>query len=314
MQHARIAGFDGVRGIAVALVVAFHLWPDVVPGGFLGVTLFFALSGYLITSLLLDEVDRSGSVSLRGFYQRRVRRILPAALATVSVVAVVWFIAGWATSTTRRELVAALLQVTNWQQIVDGGVYGASTDRSPVLHFWSLAIEEQVYLVLPLVVLLARRRWVIGFTLGVLVSATALGTWLVAGDTSLVYFSTFTRSGEMLVGAVLATALHRRSVPTGRNSRMLIAGLGIASLGGLVALGLTTSLGTEGYYRGGLLACGVLAAVGVAAVAHQSDLGARLDVAPLRWVGERSYGIYLVHWPLLLGFTAAGMNALVLPV
>ncbi|MFM2184287.1 MAG: hypothetical protein RJB61_2581 [Actinomycetota bacterium] len=312
----RIAGLDGIRAIAVGSVLVYHLWPSVLPAGFVGVTVFFALSGFLITSLLVGELEQSGTVRLGEFYRRRVRRLLPASLATLAIVAVVWRLAGWMTAANAREIVAAALQVSNWQQIIDGRQYGVDADASPVLHFWSLAVEEQVYLVLPLLVLAGRsRRGVAAILLAVLCAVVAAQA-LVAGDPSTVYFATYIRAGEIAAGALLAVVLHRsRSAarPPGRISRIAATAASIAGLAALVAVAARSSLSSPAYSNGGLLACGVLAAVTIAAVTRSPAVASAIDAAPMRWIGERAYGLYLVHWPLLLAFERTELDSSLVP-
>lgn len=308
-----IAGLDGLRALAVCAVVVFHLWPWVLPGGFLGVTVFFALSGYLITTLLLGEIERTGRVDLRRFVQRRVRRLLPAALATVAVIAVVWLVAGWSSPTTGRELVAASLQVSNWQRIVDGQQYGIDASASPVLHFWSLAIEEQIYLVLPLLILVARTRRRVAAVFLVAMGASVAYTVANAGQATVVYYSTFSRAAEVLAGALVAVWAYGR-VSSRRPAAPVVAGA-VAVLGGgvLFVAVVFTSLGDDWYYRGGLTVIGVTAAVSIGALCRTPLLARLVDRRLLRWVGHRSYGIYLFHWPVLVGLTTAGVAATWVP-
>jgi peptidoglycan/LPS O-acetylase OafA/YrhL len=299
-----LPGLDGLRGIAVAAVVAFHLWPAVVPGGFLGVSLFFTLSGYLIVGRLDGERSRTGTIDVRAFWARRVRRLLPASLLTLFAITVIWHAAGWMTRDIGAATVAALAQLANWFQIAHHDVYGVDAESSPVVHFWSLAIEEQAYLVLPLVAFVCRRRRQLVGALAVLLAGSVLATYLAAGDATVVYYSTFTRAGEILVGALAAVLLRGW-----RPRRQILVGL--AGVGGLVALAWAvgwTSLSTGAYYRGGLLLIGAGSTVVVVCVARSTQLGRCLAWTPLAFLGQISYGVYLFHWPALVGLRELGLG------
>ena len=218
MKH--VPGLDGLRAVAVVVVVLFHAGAPGASGGFLGVSLFFTLSGFLITSLLLDEFERTERVSLRRFYLRRVRRLLPAAYLCLLLVAI-W--GGWWTAQQQSalpgDLIASVANVANWRFAFADTSYAdllSGESASPVAHFWSLAIEEQVYLVLPVVMLLAlrgghrRAAGVVGVLLGLSVAAT-----LATSDRDLVYNATHTRAAEVLIGSALALLMFRRRLPAG---------------------------------------------------------------------------------------------------
>ena len=302
-----IAGLDGLRGLAVSVVVVFHFWPSVLPGGFIGVSLFFALSGYLITSTVLRERDRTGGFSIGKFYVRRIRRLLPASLLTVAGVIVFWRAMGWFTVSAAHESVTAVAQVANWGQLFGGHAYGQDADASPLLHFWSLAIEEQFYWVFPLLAAVFASRRNFGLALWALFGASIAVTALNAGNAVVVYYSTFTRAGEVLAGAVAAVALHRRSVSAGATR---FAGVvGACGAIALILVSRLTSLDTTVYSRGGLLAVGVLSAVTVAAVSRARAVSRLLDVAPMAWLGTRSYGIYLFHWPIVVALRELKVGA-----
>ena len=302
-----IGGLDGLRGLAVAVVVAFHFWPSFLPGGFVGVSLFFALSGYLITSTVLRERDRTDGFSIRKFYVRRIRRLLPASLMTIAAVIVFWRAMGWFTVEIAHQSVTAVAQVANWAQLLGGHAYGQDTDASPLLHFWSLAIEEQFYWVFPLLAALFASRRNFGLALGALFAGTVAVTAWNAGNTVVVYYSTFTRTGEILAGAILAVALHRRLVST---TGVRVAGfVGAAGVVALLAVSRFTSLDTVAYGQGGLLIVGVLSAVTVAAVSRARVVSRVLDVAPMAWLGLRSYGIYLFHWPIVVALRQLHVGA-----
>lgn len=284
-------------------MLVFHADLGLADGGFLGVSVFFTLSGFLITSLFLTEHHSTGRVDLRAFYERRVRRLMPAAHLCVAAVlaAGVW----WA-ATQRRDLpgdaIAAVANVANWRFALAGQSYqdlfiGAP---SPLAHFWSLAIEEQCYLVLPVVAAWAMRRGgsrPLGVVLTALVAASLVST-LLTSDTNLVYNATHTRAGELLIGAVAAVvAVHVR--PGARPAAW-------ASAAGLTVLGLLTvgtSLQQRWLYRGGFLLVAVVSACTVVCLTVPHAVSRLLGSRPFTAVGRRSYGVYLYHWPLFLLLT-----------
>jgi peptidoglycan/LPS O-acetylase OafA/YrhL len=305
-----VPGLDGLRAIAVIVVVLFHGGVEGAAGGFLGVSLFFTLSGFLITTLLLDEFERTGGVSLRRFYVRRLRRLLPAAYLCLLLVAV-W--GGWWSAQQQRnlpgDLVAAVANVANWRFAFADGSYAdllSGDAPSPVAHFWSLAIEEQVYLVLPVVLLLALRRGrsVVAATVGTLLVLSVAAT-LVTADRDLIYNGTHTRAAEVLVGCALAVGLARRRLPDGGWREIpgvtrLTAWAAVGVFGALVAMG---SVDQAWVYEGGLPLVGVLSAVLIAAVVTDRLAVSALrpfEARPLVAVGAVSYGIYLFHWPVFL--------------
>jgi peptidoglycan/LPS O-acetylase OafA/YrhL len=298
-------GLDGLRGVAVLVVVLFHARVPFFDGGFLGVSLFFTLSGFLITSLLLVEFDEHGAISLRRFYVRRARRLLPAAYLCLLLVALagVWWTAGQRADLP-GDLLASVANVANWRFAL------ASTDYadlflgapSPVAHFWSLAIEEQIYVVLPMVVVITLRRgrstlaWVTAILLAVSVSATFATT-----DRDLVYNGTHTRAAELLVGVALAVYLARRGRPAGFTQWARWGWLPGAAAGvAFVVVVVAGSLDQTWIYRGGLPAVAVASAVLIAAVVGERFPDRLLDVWPLVTLGRYSYGIYLFHWPVFL--------------
>lgn len=310
-----LPALDGLRGLAVAGVLAFHAGLDVMVGGYLGVSSFFTLSGFLITSLLLRQSDHDG-VSLRGFWARRLRRLLPAALVTLFGVLVL-FAPFVATASQRGamqgDVLASLFDVANWWFILSDDSYGALfVDPSPVLHFWSLAIEEQFYLLFPILMVLvwrvagARRRVMAGVFVVLCALGVALPFVFDMGE-DRVYFGTDTRAPELLLGAVLAVAVSsrtvRRRLVLHRGRRDLVAALGALALAVQLYWWWTLEQSTTWLYRGGFAAYAVLScAVILAAVVPTGPVRTVLAVAPLRWLGARSYGIYLIHWPLFLAF------------
>ena len=327
---------DGLRGLAVAAVVWFHL--DHLRGGFLGVDLFFVLSGFLITSLLLTEVASTGGVGLGGFWVRRARRLLPAlAIVLVAVALMLLSLTPEAQrGLFRDDALATVGYVANWQRVwSEAGYWDAFSQASPFEHMWSLAIEEQFYLFWPLAVVglaaLANRRrgtstngngdgggggsparrasaaQVVGAVaaVGSVVSLAWLAVSFDPFDSNWAYFSTPTRLGPILGGAALAAwrvgRPERTEPPDVR--RQLVAG---AALAAAVFLMFDLRATTQGYYYGGLAIFTVASLVVVAAVTGgpQGPLARALSPRPLRYLGNISYGVYLWHVPIIVFATA----------
>ncbi|MCU1452264.1 MAG: putative O-acetyltransferase [Acidimicrobiales bacterium] len=305
-----LPALDGLRALAVAVVVGYHLGR--LPGGFLGVDLFFVISGYLITTLLLGEVRSTGGVSLRRFWVRRFRRLLPALLVVLIAVTVAGnaWLPSWRLGGLRTDALATLGYVANWRFIASGQSYFASgIGPSPLRHAWSLGIEEQFYVVWPVLVLLVlrfgRHRARAGVALVAGVGIVASVAWMAhlssAADLSRPYYGTDSRAFTLLAGVLLAAVLApgrgRRAKPRAWR-RTALATLGPPAL---VAAGVAVAVAANDHrwmYRGGFVACASVAAALVAA--STSDRGPfvwLLSVRPLRWIGRVSYGIYLWSWP-----------------
>jgi peptidoglycan/LPS O-acetylase OafA/YrhL len=304
-------GLDGLRAIAVAAVVVYHIWPTVLPAGFLGVSMFFTLSGFLITRLLLLDHARSGGIGLRRFWVRRFRRLMPASLVVLVIISAIWLLTSWMTKVIAGDITAALLYVANWRFLFSGNAYGTAAATSPVLHFWSLAIEEQFYLVYPLAVWLVLRRkrasiFSVGIMLIGLLAASLAFIAFNSGDQLIVYYSTFSRAAELLVGGLLAvgTALW----PLDR-IRAWIRPVGIASALILVVLTFRSDIATPLYAEGGLAIIGLLSAAVILAASQGGRYEWTLSRKPLLWLGLISYAVYLIHWPLLIGLRHLHLTA-----
>jgi len=310
-----LPGLDGLRAVAVLAVMLYHGGVGSLSGGFLGVDVFFALSGFLITSLLLAEWDRTGRVRLGAFWARRARRLLPA-LVVVILAVVAWaaLVADAAMlARVRTDGLASLFYVSNWAFVIQGQSYfDQFTVPSPFRHTWSLAIEEQFYLVFPFVFIAAmtvlrRRRWVsLLFGLGALLSAALMAVLLEPGtDPSRAYYGTDTRLQTLLVGAALAAATAGRGVPGWL--RRISAVISLVGAAVLVVAFLRVSETSEWMYQGGFLVVAIASAAVISGVAFApaSPVNRVLSLRPLVAIGVISYGLYLWHWPVFLALTPA---------
>ena len=322
-----IPALDGLRGLAVVAVVLYHFVPDLVPAGFIGVDVFLVLSGFLITSLALDEVDRTSSMSATGFFGRRARRLLPAAIATIVIVVVVARLLdhGSVASGLRGQAVASLVYVANWWSIAQNNSYQAAFGaESPLNHFWSLAVEEQFYLIFPIALIgtiaLLRRRIglhrlahvaLIAAIVGALASCALMWSLREPGtDPSRVYFGTDTRSQALFVGIAIACAL--RLWPTSaakRRSHVLLTTAALLGLAVLVGVATTTSFRSDWLYTGGFLLIAVLTGVIVLTLTGRDSVVTRaLSLKWLRTLGLVSYGLYLWHWPVKVFVTGQRLH------
>jgi peptidoglycan/LPS O-acetylase OafA/YrhL len=298
-------GLDGLRAIAVAAVFLYHSRIDWLPGGFLGVDLFFVLSGYLITSLLLAEWQAGNRIDLRRFWLRRARRLFPAVVVVVlAALALAAIFSRDVLSATRGDAISSLLYYTNWHEIIANHSYFARMGRPSLLqHLWSLAVEEQFYVIWPLLlvpglVLFGRRRLPFVVIAGIAGSAALMWLLYNPDNPSRVWYGTDSRAFLLLMGILLALVWPvfermRRTLP-------VLELFGVAALVATVLLFRQMQDFNPTFWQGGDLAAAFCFAVLIAAVAHpKTGLGQALGIAPLRWIGERSYGIYLWHYPVV---------------
>lgn len=311
-----LPGLDGIRAIAVLAVMVFHSALPWLPGGFLGVDVFFVLSGFLITTLLLQEVERTGRIHFGAFYLRRARRLLPALFLVfiASAVLVVLF-APDAAARLREDIVASTFYVTNWWNIISDQSYFQAMGRPPMLqHLWSLGLEEQFYLIWPAVLLFVFRKAgrdgvrkiaLIGAavsTLWMLVLSFAMGMPTDA-DPSRLYFGSDTHAMTILAGAALATVWRPRALPRRlpAGPKMALTGIGIFALVAMFWCFLTVDESSALLYRGGFALFAGLSVIVIAIATHPAlGFGKALGTKPLVYLGKRSYGLYLWHWPIFL--------------
>jgi peptidoglycan/LPS O-acetylase OafA/YrhL len=337
-----LPGLDGLRALAVVAVIVYHANKEWLHGGFLGVEVFFVISGYLITLLLIGEHERHGDINLRQFWLRRFRRLLPALFVMMGLLAI-YLAVGFtrARGQVRGDFLGGIFYGSNWYQIWVGQGYTAANAFVPLRHLWSLAVEEQFYLIWPLVMIAILRGgrerlprvalWLFGIAVAVTIAVAVLfhpgdmatecgpdataGYWNIAGrcisTNDALYLSTFTRSTGLLLGAAFAMVWRPMAIMRGPLRRRS----GMLDLVGVVGIGLVAVMTWKIFlsdfgrdfgvrfdpwlFRGGLFFTGVATLMMIAAVTHRdSRLGRLLGNPVINWVGTRSYGLYLYHWPI----------------
>lgn len=299
-----IPALDGLRALSVIAVLLFHAQAGFAPGGFLGVSVFFTISGYLITSLLLTEFDSTHTIALGQFYGRRLRRLTPASYSCVALVlslGLIW--TSYQREHLRGDVLAALTNMSNWRFAFASTSYRDIFlgSPSPLAHYWSLAIEEQCYLVLPIIVWVAlrRSRRALLVTTCTLLMCSIFAT-MVTKSFNVVYNGTHTRGAELLVGVLLAQLSF-----DGERRRKVVLKAGPVALVLLGLLGVSTSLSDHWIYRGGLVAIALLSALAIASLVLGGHCSRFLGSKPLVRIGRISYGLYLIHWPLFVFLSPA---------
>ncbi|MBE6470717.1 MAG: acyltransferase [Coriobacteriaceae bacterium] len=310
-----VASIDGLRAFAVMAVIFYHMHLDWAPGGLMGVTIFFVISGYLITGLLVNERETTGRIDLPAFWMRRVRRLFPAIVFSVTGICALCVLFNAQLFTKMQpDIVPSLFFFNNWWQIFhEVSYFDAAGSPSPLQHFWSLSIEEQFYLVWPLLLILmfalGASRKAMRRVVAVLAVASAAAMAMLydpLGDPSRVYYGTDTRAMSLLVGAWLALAWPSAAFGGARRmkshaQRFGIEVLGIVALAALVNIVVLTNGFTSFPYYGGIALTSVFSAMLIAAlVVPGTFMDAVFALKPLVWIGKRSYGMYLWHFPILL--------------
>ncbi|RHN15153.1 acyltransferase family protein [Dorea formicigenerans] len=312
-----ITGLDGIRAIAVIMVLAYHLKLALFKSGFFGVTVFFVLSGYLITGILISEVEEEGTIDLKNFWLRRIRRLVPAVMSMAVVIIFVSAVVNRIIFTKGcKDFLASVLGFNNWWQIFNKVSYfEAAGVPSPFTHCWSLAIETQFYLIYPLILLgiykLAKSRGEGRAKRGLLFAGVTLLLALISvilmivlfdpqQDASRVYYGTDTRAFSLLFGALLAILWEYRMVPR-RLSASVNMVLGSVSFAVLLVMTIAINGSSNFWYRGGQFFGTILTVLMVYAVSGRKTWLSRFLSNPvLKWIGDRSYSIYLWHYPIIL--------------
>lgn len=343
-----LPGLDGLRAIAVVAVMVYHANSSWLSGGFLGVEVFFVISGYLITLLLISEKERTGRVRIGQFWFRRGRRLLPALFLMMAGLSIYMALFDRRPmGQTRGDLLAGTFYVSNWFQVWVGQSYTAAEAFAPLRHLWSLAVEEQFYLLWPLIMMLILRlrgdrltrvaKWLVAVSVGLAVMVGAMyigGTVYIGADpvtgaascgagesngyitflgrcinvNETMYIGTLTRAGGLMLGAAFAMVWRPIAMmrgPLGTRGRQIDL-VALASVGALAWLMHSLWLLDKNdlsyspwLFRGGFLLTGICSIGIIAAATHQrSSVGRVLGIRPLRWIGTRSYGLYLYHWPI----------------
>ena len=310
-----VASIDGLRAFAVMAVIFYHMHLDWAPGGLMGVTIFFVISGYLITGLLVNERESTGRINLPAFWMRRVRRLFPAIVLSVTgICALCTLFSAELLEKMQPDIVPSLFFFNNWWQIFhDVSYFEAAGNPSPLQHFWSLSIEEQFYLVWPLLLIamfaLGCSRKAMRRVVAVLAVASAVAMAVLydpLGDPSRVYYGTDTRAMSLLVGAWLAlawpsAAFGKPRRPRNAGQRVFIEVMGVIAVAALVNIVVLTNGFSSFPYYGGIALTSVLSAMLIAAlVVPGTFMDAIFELKPLVWIGKRSYGMYLWHFPILL--------------
>lgn len=297
-------GLDGLRAVAVILVLVFHSDLGWLPGGFLGVSVFFTLSGFLITSLLVREVEATSRVDLAAFWERRFRRLLPAALLTIigACLASLWLSSSVEQSRLRGDAIASVFYGANWRSILaDLSYEDIFSTRSPLIHLWSLAIEEQMYLVIPLLVAAIahfglRRRSLGVAALCLAGVSTMISALFVSGDR--LYYGTDSRAAELLVGMSAAALIGPRVWAGTLRVPRIVSWMPIVGLGSIIVLSRLSTTNSAWVYAGLLPAFALVSLVCVIGSIVAGPLRSVLSCRPLVLIGKVSYGIYLFHWPI----------------
>ena len=319
-ERRYITGFDGIRTIAVVGVILYHLFPNIMRGGYLGVPIFFAVSGYLITDLLRQEWLKTETIDIKGFYIRRMKRLYPGLLAMlVAASAYIVVFQRDMLNNLRSVFASSVLYYNNWWQIFKGFSYfDRFTTQSPFTHIWSLAVEAQNYLIWPLLFILLKRYVKHSGKIFGIIMAAAVGSGLLmavlytpGADPTRVYYGTDTRLFSILLGSGLAFVWPsfrlKEEIPL--KAKSLLNGVGIVSLVVLLFGFLFLADHLAFVYYGGMFIVSIFATLLVAVTAHPgADLNRWLTNPVFTWIGKRSYGIYLYQFPIMIFYEAKIKN------
>lgn len=320
LKHRYITGFDGIRTIAVIGVIFYHLFPNIVKGGYLGVPVFFVISGYLIVDLLRQEWDVTHKIDLKSFYFRRMKRLYPALIGVLVLSAsYITLFQRNLLNNLRGVVVSSLLYFNNYWQIENQlSYFDRFHNPNPFTHLWSLSVEGQNYLILPLIFLLfyqvirKKRNLATFFLLGSILSAIWMAICFKPGiDPTAVYDSTFTRLSSIWLGASLAIVWpsNRLKTQISVQAKKTLDIAGVVALLGIIISFLTMSAQSSFLYYGGMYLVSILSAVLVAATAHPgADFNRFLTNPVFDYIGKRSYGIYLYQFPVMIFYESVVKN------
>lgn len=310
MNRKYLPGLDGIRAIAVIAIIIFHLNPKWLPGGFLGVDTFFVISGYLIAMLLINEYEKTGTINILQFWIRRMKRLFPPVLFMILIV--IQYIIFFDQSLLyqlKKDAIAALLYISNWWYIFDGLSYFESFEARPLEHLWSLAIEEQFYLLFPLILILMLNKWskknilLLFFVVSILSAILMSTLYDPAANVSRIYFGTDTRLQTLLLGVMCAFIWPafklKRDAP-----RILVVIIDFLGFIGLIVLMYSIYKLSEHsafLFNGGFYVLGIFTVLIIMAAVHPSSIMSRLlGIKPLTVIGKYSYSLYLWHYPVIV--------------
>lgn len=310
MNRKYLPGLDGIRAIAVIAIIIFHLNPKWLPGGFLGVDTFFVISGYLIAMLLINEYEKTGTINILQFWIRRMKRLFPPVLFMILIV--IQYIIFFDQSLLyqlKKDVIAALLYISNWWYIFDGLSYFESFEARPLEHLWSLAIEEQFYLLFPLILILMLNKWskknilLLFFVVSILSAILMSTLYDPAANVSRIYFGTDTRLQTLLLGVMCAFIWPafklKRDAP-----RILVVIIDFLGFIGLIVLMYSIYKLSEHsafLFNGGFYVLGIFTLLIIMAAVHPSSIMSRLlGIKPLTVIGKYSYSLYLWHYPVIV--------------